>query len=182
MSNQIENSIIYKLPRELQIECLQYLIPNERLLLVGNNERLLIIGSNDNDKTIFINRLTQSKKYFTVVELHTNKFNIIPTKIIILMDATSYSYHNYIPFYKYLKIPFIILNQIKDSSPFARIQSISAVMEEKIYKKIFNDNIEIILHHGFESRLFSFNYVESILFDKNDYKKYQILKQKYSKY
>ena len=171
MSNQIDNSIIYRLPKELQIQCLQFLIPNERLLLVDNNERLLIVGSNDNDKTIFINRLTQSKKYFTVVELHTNKFKIIPTKIIILMNATSYSYHHYIPFYKYLNIPFIILNQIKD----ARVLSISAVMEEKIS----NDNIEIILHYGFESRLFSFNYIENILFNKKYHKEYQIIKQQY---
>jgi hypothetical protein len=192
MSNQIDNSIIYRLPRELQIQCLQFLsirIPNERLLVVGNNERLLIVGSNDNDKTTFINllrRATQPKKlpllnkpktFYNIkektIKKTINNFNIKPTKIIILSDVTSYSYEYYIPFYKYLNIPFIVFK--KKLSSFHYQSSL-------LNKTILNDDIEIIHHRGFESNQFYFNNIESILFDKNDYEKYKILKQKYKFY
>jgi len=120
MSNQIENSIINRLPRELQIECLQMLIPSQRLLVVGNKK---------SGKTTFINQLREreqeyiDKKGIQIMELNKDKvqFKKNPTKIICICDITSkvsisQIHDHYIPRYKHLQIPFTIIMNKSDIS------------------------------------------------------------------
>jgi GTPase SAR1 family protein len=120
MSNQIENSIIHRLPRELQIECLQLLIPSQRLLVVGHKK---------SGKTTFINQLREreqeyiDKKGVQIMELNKDKvqFNKNPTKIICICDSTScvsisQIHDHYIPKYKHLQIPFVLIINKADIS------------------------------------------------------------------
>lgn len=148
MSNQIENSIINRLPRELQIECLQLLIPSQRLLVVGHKK---------SGKTTFINLLREreqeyiDKKGVQIMELQKDKFlfNKNPTKIICICDSTSgvsisQIHEHYIPKYKHLQIPFIIIINKADISPSKwKIRDI-IILQTKI--RLFEKELGMTIH------------------------------------
>ena len=150
MANQTENSIIYRLPRELQIQCLQLLIPNERILVVGYKN----VG-----KTNFINLLQEQeqenihKKAVQIMELNKDKiqFNKNPTKIIFICDTTSsisisQIHNHYIPTYKHLRIPFTVIINKTDISPSKwKIQDI-IIVQTKIRKFEKELGITIPIH------------------------------------
>ena len=122
------NDIIHKLPRELQIHCLQF--------LTTPNERIIVIGSKNVGKTTCINQLmqnTHSHKYNPITDINTrvkiaelndaNNYNFLkkPTNIIVICDVISSVsmhniYNNFIPKYVHLNVPFtIIINNTTDA-------------------------------------------------------------------
>ena len=121
MSNQTDNSVIHTLPRELQIECLKFLVPCQRILVVGHEK---------SGKTTFINLLREREqeiiheKGVQIMELQKDKikFNQNPTKIMFVCDLTSsvsisQIHEHYIPKYKHLQIPFTIIINKADICP-----------------------------------------------------------------
>jgi hypothetical protein len=144
MSNQIENNIIYRLPRELQIECLQFLIPDNEMLFIFRNKKSLFVGCK-NVVTTFINRLPDLdmrenddiRYYYTPLKYKIMKYlhkpykimeysHENPRKIIIMCDVSSPEsisqvYNHYIPHYIHLKIPFVILLNANNIYPSARL-------------------------------------------------------------
>lgn len=138
MARQNDNSIICRLPREIQIQCLQFLVPNQRLLVVGDKN----VG-----KTTFINRLREqeeqciNKKGIQIMESNTDKciLNKKPTKIIFMCDATSgvsmsQIYNHYIPKHKHLQIPFTIIINKTDISPSKWKIADIIIMKKKIHE------------------------------------------------
>lgn len=157
MNNETSN-IIYLLPRELQIHCLQFLItPNERILVVGSEK----VG-----KTCFVNKFMNNhdnrhntRSICTInnrakmVEANEDDHNFKqkPTKILIMCDVTStYSitqiYNKFIPKYNDLNVPFEIIVNRKDANNSKwKMQEIISLHE--MCRKMNHANIHVNCLH-----------------------------------